>query len=37
MQQFTKNIIKTYPLFDIAANLTDQQFGNNKHHHEDRD
>ena len=32
MQQFTKQLTKTLPLFDIAANLTDDQFGQNKHH-----
>lgn len=37
MQQLGKQISKTRPFFDIAANLTDGQFGNSKHHMEDRD
>ena len=37
MQLFTKQLTSKLPFFDIAANLTDTQFGNNKHHHEDRD
>jgi hypothetical protein len=37
MQQFTKQLTKIHPLFDIAANLTDDQFGAHKNHLEDRD
>jgi TatD DNase family protein len=37
MQQLTKTLAKGRPFFDIAANLTDDQFGSNKHHHSDRD
>lgn len=36
MQQLAKAIKKQFPLFDIAANLTDEQFGN-KNHPCDRD
>jgi hypothetical protein len=36
MQQIGKIIKKQFPLFDIAANLTDEQFGS-KNHKCDRD
>lgn len=36
MQLFTKQLNKIHPLFDIAANLTDGQFGAHGHM-EDRD
>lgn len=37
IQQLAKVMKKHFPLFDIAANLTDDQFGKTNHHACDRD
>ena len=36
IQQLSKIMKKTFPFFDIAANLTDEQFGKTNHHLCDR-
>ena len=37
IQQLAKMINKGRRFFDIAANLTDEQFGTSKHHEDDRE
>jgi TatD DNase family protein len=37
LQQLGKVMKKTFPFFDIAANLTDEQFGKTNHHPCDRE